>query len=219
MAAFHAKMAQEMIRRRARGAEQPVHHHQNRRHLRPEHLLYHQVTLTEMNVMKQKVCHPGVCIYIPRIPTLNFSIIMHMPRIGSAMKILFQICWVHYLRRGNTADIDFEDESSHLSESESDDENWLERMGLFLATGVDNPPADWVWTVKTDQNDSRPDQIPNPPHLRGLNPDLYPSTCGICLVWLDTSIPIFGSVFRVFLFMVAFRYPTVNCKNIHYGTA
>jgi len=41
------------------------------------------------------------------------------------MKISFQICWVHYLLRGNTADIDFEDDSSHLSESQSEDENWL----------------------------------------------------------------------------------------------
>jgi hypothetical protein len=66
-----------------------------------------------------------VCIYILCIPILNFSIIMHLPRIESAIKSFFQIRWVHYLLWGNTADIDLEDDSSLLSESESQDENWL----------------------------------------------------------------------------------------------
>ena len=36
---------------------------------------------------------PFRCVYIHSpYPTLNFSIIMHMPRIASAMKMLFQIC-------------------------------------------------------------------------------------------------------------------------------
>jgi len=48
---------------------------------------------------------------------------MHLPRIASAIKILFQICYVHHLLRGNTADIDFEDNNSLLCESEGADEN------------------------------------------------------------------------------------------------
>jgi len=48
---------------------------------------------------------------------------MHMPRIASAIKMLFQICRVHYLLHGNTTDIDFEDDSSLFSESESEDMN------------------------------------------------------------------------------------------------
>jgi len=54
---------------------------------------------------------------------------MYMPRIASAINILFQICWVHYLLHGNTADIDSEDDSSLVSKSESQDKNWLKGMG------------------------------------------------------------------------------------------
>jgi hypothetical protein len=56
---------------------------------------------------------------------------MHMPRIASAIKILFPICWVHYLLRGNTTDVDFEDDNSLWSESEGADENWLKGMGVL----------------------------------------------------------------------------------------
>jgi len=54
-----------------------------------------------------------------------------MPRIASAIKILFQICWVHYVLSGNTADIDFEDDNSHLGESEGEDDHWLKRKGFL----------------------------------------------------------------------------------------
>jgi len=54
-----------------------------------------------------------------------------MRRIESAIKIVFQICWVHYLLRGNTTDIDFEDDNSLLGESEREDEHWLKGMGLL----------------------------------------------------------------------------------------
>jgi len=47
------------------------------------------------------------------------------------MKILFQMCWVHHLLRGNTADIDFEDDDSHLSESEGEDDHWLKGTGFL----------------------------------------------------------------------------------------
>jgi len=69
-----------------------------------------------------------VCIYILRIPTLNSSIIRHILTVASSMKILFQICCVHYLLFGNTAGIDFEDDSSLVSQSESEDKKSLKGM-------------------------------------------------------------------------------------------
>jgi len=48
--------------------------------------------------------------------------------------------------------------------------------------------------------------------LGGPNPFPYPSTRGFCRVWLDPSVPVSSSPFRVFLFMVAVRYVTVMCK-------
>jgi hypothetical protein len=54
-----------------------------------------------------------------------------MPGIARAIKILFQICWVHYLLRGNTADVDFEDDNSLLGESEGDDKNWSKGTGVL----------------------------------------------------------------------------------------
>jgi len=54
-----------------------------------------------------------------------------MPRIASAIKILFQIGWVHYLLGGNTADICFEDGNSLLSKSEGEDEHWLKGTGFL----------------------------------------------------------------------------------------
>jgi len=59
---------------------------------------------------------------------------------------------------------------------------------------------------------SRPVQKPDPWSLGGAIPDLHPSNCGFCRVWLNLSLPMSGSAFRVFLFMVAFRYATVHCK-------
>jgi len=130
-------MVQQRMLRHSGGVKEPPHLYPNRRPLRPEgHLLperhlCHQVTLWEIKVIKLKVSHPDVCICILHFQTLNFSIIMHMPRIASAVKILFQICWVHYLLRGNTADIDFEDDNSLLGESEGEDENWLKGTGVL----------------------------------------------------------------------------------------
>jgi hypothetical protein len=48
---------------------------------------------------------------------------MHLPRIASAIKKVFHICSVYNLLRGNTADIDLEDDNSLLGESEGADEN------------------------------------------------------------------------------------------------
>ena len=134
-AAFHAKMLQQRIRRHAGGGKELPHLDQNWRHIcleghhHPQPHLRHQVTLREMKVMKQKVCHPAVCICILHFQRLNFSIIMHLAWIASAIKLLLQICWVHHLLGGNTADIDFEDDNRLLGESEDVDENRLKGTG------------------------------------------------------------------------------------------
>jgi len=68
---------------------------------------------------------------------------------------------------------------------------------LVLATGPGNLPAVRIWTAKTGRYGSRPGQKPHPPTLSGPNPDLYPSTRRFRRVWLDPSVPISGSAFRV----------------------
>jgi hypothetical protein len=86
------------------------------------------------------------------------------------------------------------------------------RPKVVLATGPGNPPAVRVWTGKTVRFDSRTVQKPDPELLGGPNPYPYPSTCGLCWVWLDPSVPVSSSPFGVFLFMVAVKYVTVMCK-------
>jgi len=83
---------------------------------------------------------------------------------------------------------------------------------LVLAMGLENPPAVRVWHAKTGRFGSRLIQKPDPLGLGRQNPDPYRSTLGCRLVMLDPLVPMSTSAFRVFLFMVAFRYPTVNCK-------
>jgi len=83
---------------------------------------------------------------------------------------------------------------------------------LVLATGPGIPPAVQVRTRKTVLFGSRTVQKPAAHHLGGPNQDLYPTTWGFCRAWLNLLVAISGSVFRVFLFMVAFRFPTVNRK-------
>jgi len=73
--------------------------------------------------MKLKVYHPGLCICILHYLRLNFAIIMHLERIAWVVTIVFQICSVHYLLRGDTVDIRFEDDNSLLGESDGADEN------------------------------------------------------------------------------------------------
>jgi len=68
---------------------------------------------------------------------------------------------------------------------------------LVLATGPGNPPAVRVWTAKTGRFGSRTVQKPDLQTLGGPNPDPYPSTRGLRRVWLDPSVPISGSAFRV----------------------
>jgi len=69
--------------------------------------------------------------------------------------------------------------------------------GLVLATGQGNPPVVRVSTAKTGRFGSRTDQKPDPQTPGGPNPDPCPSTRGFRRVWLDPSVPISGSAFRV----------------------
>ena len=68
---------------------------------------------------------------------------------------------------------------------------------IVLATGTGNPPAVQVWTAKTGRFGSRTVQKPDPQTLGGPNPDPYPSTHGFRQVWLDLSVRISCSAFRV----------------------
>jgi len=88
----------------------------------------------------------------------------------------------------------------------------LSQLAVVLATGPGNPPAVRVWTGKTVRFGSRTVQKPDRELLGGPNPYPYPSTRGFCRVWLDPSVPVSGSPFRVFLFMVAVTHVTVMCK-------
>jgi len=88
---------------------------------------------------------------------------------------------------------------------------------IVLATGPGNPPAVRVRTGKMVRFSSGTVQKPDPQRLGGPNPDPYPSIRGCCRVSLDPSVPISGSVFRVFLFMVALRFPTVNRKILTFA--
>jgi len=83
---------------------------------------------------------------------------------------------------------------------------------LVLATGPGNQPAVRIWTGKTVWFGSRHVEKPDAELLGGPNPYPYPLTCGFCWVWLDPSVPVSGSPFRVVLFMVAVKYVTVMCK-------
>jgi hypothetical protein len=84
---------------------------------------------------------------------------------------------------------------------------------ILLATGLGNTPAVRVQTGKTVQFGSRTVQKPDAQRPGGPNPDPYPSTRGFYRVWLDPLVPISSSVYRVVLFLIAFRYPNVN-RNI-----
>jgi len=86
------------------------------------------------------------------------------------------------------------------------------KLVVLLAKGPGNPPAVRGRTAKMDRFCSEPVHTPGLLHLGGPNPDPYVSTRGFRGVWLDLSVPISGSGIRVYLFMVAFRYPIANRK-------
>lgn len=54
--------------------------------------LHHKMTVRYLIALKWRVRHPDNCIYILYFSMLNFSFLIHMPRIASTIKILFQIC-------------------------------------------------------------------------------------------------------------------------------
>jgi len=100
MAAFVAKMAQHRVPRHPGDPKAQVHlnrcdldsRHQNRHDIHPKRHLFHPWTMRQVTHPISKVCHPDMCIYIPLFPVVNFSILIHMPRITSMIKIFIQIC-------------------------------------------------------------------------------------------------------------------------------
>jgi hypothetical protein len=90
---------------------------------------------------------------------------------------------------------------------------YLTILTTIVSNGLGNTGAVEVWTGKRVRFGPRFVQKSRPQSLGWPNLDPYPSTGGFGRVWFDLSVPISSSVFRVFLFMVAFRYPTVNHKT------
>jgi len=88
----------------------------------------------------------------------------------------------------------------------------LASVAMVLAMGPGNPPAVRVWPARTIWFGSTTVQKPDQLLPAGPNPAPYLSTSGFRLVWVDQLGPRCSSAFGVFLFMVAFRYPTVNFK-------
>jgi hypothetical protein len=84
----------------------------------------------------------------------------------------------------------------------------------MFGTGPGIPPAVRVSIGNTVLFSSRLVKKPNPEVLAGPNPETDPSTPGFCRVWLDLSVPVSGSHFRVFLFMVVVKYIAVICKIV-----
>jgi len=81
---------------------------------------------------------------------------------------------------------------------------------LVLATGLGDAAAVRIWTGKMVWFGSRNVQDPSLLLLGGPNLAPDASTLGFCRVWQDSMGPISGFAFWVALFMVAFRYPTVD---------
>ena len=88
----------------------------------------------------------------------------------------------------------------------------LQRPPLVHKTGPGKPPVTQVWTRKLVQFGSWTVQKPDFLLLGSSNPAPYPSTCRFGQVWLDPVCPISSFAFQVVLFMVPFRYRTVNCE-------
>jgi len=91
---LHSQNATAKNTQTAGGKMPRMHHHQIWRHLHLERDQSQLVTLREFKVPKTTECHLDMCIWILLCPALNFTILMHMPRIASAIKILIQICWL-----------------------------------------------------------------------------------------------------------------------------
>jgi hypothetical protein len=78
--------------------------------------------------------------------------------------------------------------------------------GVVLATGLGNLPVLRARTAKTVWFGSKPGHKSDPPHQGRPNPDMYPSIHRVCRVLLCLLILICSPGFRVFIFLVAFRY-------------
>ena len=89
-----AKMAQQRIHRLTGGAKVRQHLHHDRCHRGLERHLRHLMKVLELKAPKQKVCHPDMCIYLLRFSALNYSILIHLPRIARPIRISLQICWL-----------------------------------------------------------------------------------------------------------------------------
>jgi hypothetical protein len=95
MAAFLAKMALHRIHRQAGEVKAQVHNHQNDKKSRQQnqrHILlkchrFHPVTMAQRTYPKSKVCHQNMYISILLFQVLKFSILIHMPKIASVIKI------------------------------------------------------------------------------------------------------------------------------------
>lgn len=83
---------------------------------------------------------------------------------------------------------------------------------LLLATCLGKLPAVRVKTTHMIRVGSRTVQIPDMLHLGGSILDSSTPSWGFGRVWLDPSVPISDSGFRVLLFVVAFIYPSANRK-------
>jgi len=80
---------------------------------------------------------------------------------------------------------------------------------LVLGTGPGNLLVVQVWTAKMGRFGSIPVQTPDMLPLGGPVLDPYLSTLGMCWLWLDLLVPIYGSAFWVSLFIGKFRSTTV----------
>ena len=89
---------------------------------------------------------------------------------------------------------------------------WRVVLFVVLGTGPCNLPAVSVWNSETIQFGYGPDQQPDSLLLGRPNLNVHLSASRFCELCLDPSNAIYGSGFRVFLLMVALRYPTVNCR-------
>jgi len=108
----------------------------------------------------------------------------------------------------NTTEMRYDNEHQGMAYQEMADQEMADQemvdqemadqeMAVVLATGRGNLPAVRVWTTKTGRFSSRTVQKHDPQTLGGPNLDPYPSTHGFRRVWLDLSVPISGSAFRV----------------------
>jgi hypothetical protein len=100
--AILAKIAPETICRHAGDTKELVHLHGTNTdsRLHSQCILYTKwsppplVTIPEFNYPTSSICQLVIPFHIHLIPELNFSILMHLPRIASTGQILIQMPWL-----------------------------------------------------------------------------------------------------------------------------